>query len=228
MDLWESSHRNSYTRAALQCKVRIIQAGKIRARLDEFLPYTKSGTSDYLCVEAFKCIMQLFTVRNSVVLPYFQTVMSTDRSPYVRDQLFQIFGVGLATVAMGLDRPASTSKGELTIDEDASGNERQSDAKRKMTVEGAVEGLRQDLKTDKVPQKQASPEALRHQISDFETSSTTVSAGNKKKRSAVQQKIESTHGEFYYDKEASEPLHSALWTAVTYVYSIQLRVEPRC
>lgn len=226
MDLWEFSHHNSYTIAALQCKARLIRAGKLRAQLDEFLPYTKSGTSDSLCVEAFRCIIELFKIQNTVVLPYFLTVMSSDRSPYVREQLWDIFGKGMAIVALGLAKPSVVSKGELMIDEDASGNERQAEENRKSSVEAALTALRQDLKTDKIPQKIPSSStagnAARSQISDFEVSTPASSAvtgftkgQSKRTRTAAQEKIENTHGAFLFEDEQSEPLHSSLWAAVT-------------
>jgi hypothetical protein len=196
MDLWESSHHNTYTIAALRCKGRLMKAEKISPRLEEFLPYTKNGTSDVLCIEAFECMIDLFTVKNRLIMPYFLMVMGTDRSPYVRQELQRIFGKGLATVAMGLHKTEKVVKDVLTIDENDSTNQRQEDMKRKTSVEGAISALREELKTKHLPEKK-----MRAIKSSGQNGTATDD-------------ITGLQGAFEYEPEGSEPIFSCLWKAV--------------
>ena len=195
MDLWESSHHNTYTTTALRCKARLMKAEKIPPRLEEFLPYTKSGTSDVLCVEAFRCIIDIFTVKNRLVMPYFLLVMGSDCSPYVRCELQRVFGRGLAIAAMGLHKIERVVKDVLTIDENDATNQRQEDMKRKTSIEGAVSALREELKTAEMPERKMRP-------MDGSTQSSS------------ELDITKVQGSFYYEPEGSEPIFSCLWRAV--------------
>ncbi|KAI9893667.1 MAG: hypothetical protein M1814_005882 [Vezdaea aestivalis] len=150
IDLWESSHHNIYTIAALRCKKHLMKAKKIPPRMEEFLPYTKSGSSEFLSVEAFKCMLEIFTVKNKALLPYFLQVLSTDRSPHVRQELFKILGQNLGYVATGMHKTKKPQTTGLTIEGDDSTllQTRQEDLKRKTSMAGAIDALRLELETD--------------------------------------------------------------------------------
>ena len=152
MDDWNFSHHNVYTVTVLKCKHKLMAAGVIPVDPDEFAPFTRDGTSDFIRIKAFEALMDLGFVADGLVSEYLINVASTDKSPYVRLHLFEAFSLGLATVALGdapkkQVKPAPTADGDtLVIEGEASNEERKALIARTTSIEGALAALKGELK----------------------------------------------------------------------------------
>jgi transcription initiation factor TFIID subunit 2 len=147
MDEWSSSFQNIFSRTALHCQLRLMQAKIMESDLMHFLQYTRSGTFDLLRLEAFECLVELDIFRSSELLRWFIYIMSSDPSPLMRHRLHQLFGKALAPVAFGTDQVSeqpSQSDG-LIIEQESSTEVRRADLARKQTVPGALEALKKEL-----------------------------------------------------------------------------------
>lgn len=152
MDDWNPSHHNIYTTTVLECKHKLMAAGVIPVDPAEFIPFTHDGTSDYIRIKAFEALMDLGFVTSDPLVKYLLNVASTDKSPYVRLHLFEVFSLGLATVALGYKpktqaRPAPTADGDtLVIEGEAPSEERKALIARTTSIEGALAALKEELK----------------------------------------------------------------------------------
>lgn len=147
MDEWSSSFQNIYSRTALRCQLRLMQAKVIDLDVVHFLQYTRFGTFDMLRLEAFECLVELDIFSSPEILRWFIYVMSADPSPWMRHQLHRLFGIALATLAFGVDQtptPPAPSDG-LIIEQESSTEVRRAELARKQTVPGALEALKKEL-----------------------------------------------------------------------------------
>lgn len=148
MDEWSSSFQNLYTRAALRCQMRLMQANVLELDLMQFLPYTRAGNYDILRLDAFECLLELDMCRNPEVLKWVMYSMSNDISPWVRWRLHTLFGRVLAPIAFGFGGKGgqlSTQAEGLIIEQEGSTDVRQADLARRQTVTGAMEALKKEM-----------------------------------------------------------------------------------
>jgi transcription initiation factor TFIID subunit 2 len=159
MDDWNLSHHNVYTVTVLDCKHKLMAAGVIPVNPEEFAPFTRDGTSDYVRIKAFAALMDLGFVTDDLVAEYMVNVASTDKSPYVRLHLFEAFSLGLATVALGdapkfkVKPPPTADDDTLVIEGEASNEERKALIARTTSIEGALAALKSELKGSSVLKK---------------------------------------------------------------------------
>lgn len=147
MDEWTSSFQNIFSRTAIECQRRFMQANVIDLDIMQFLQYTRAGTYEMLRLDAFKILIDFDIFQNPELLTWFIYVMSADPSPWIRHNLHIAFGRGLAPIAFGernvekQPEPANN----LIIEQESSTEVRQANLARKQTVPGALEALKREL-----------------------------------------------------------------------------------
>jgi transcription initiation factor TFIID subunit 2 len=145
MDEWIVSYQNVYTTTALSCKQRLMKAKVIPIDPTNFHAYTHDGTFDLVRIKAFEGLVDLGFFASNAILKYLLYVMGTDPSPFVRERLFQIFGLGLAAVAFGEHKeaePAAAVEDALIIEQEADMEKKKAKISRTMTIEGALVALK--------------------------------------------------------------------------------------
>lgn len=149
MDEWSSSFQNLYSRAALQCHLRLMQANVLELDLMRFIPYTRSGTYDLLRVQAFECLVDLDIAQHPDLFRWLMYTMTSDSSAYIRHHCQRLFGRALAQVAFGRPQPTEpVQTGGLIIEQESSTDVRQADLARRQTVPGAIEALKREIATE--------------------------------------------------------------------------------
>ncbi|KAL3422150.1 hypothetical protein PVAG01_06306 [Phlyctema vagabunda] len=153
MDEWIHSYQNIYTTTALDCKQRLMKGGVIPTDPVEFVQYLHDGTADLVRIKAFEALVDLGYLSNDAVVEYLLTVMSTDGSPFVRRRLFEVFCLGLATIAFGENKtqetpaPAAEEDGLIVEGEgEATLAARQAQIARTKDILGAIAALKDELK----------------------------------------------------------------------------------
>jgi transcription initiation factor TFIID subunit 2 len=150
MDEWILSYQNIYTTTALKCKQMLMKANVIPPDPLDFLRYAHDTTLDLVRIKALDAVVELGLVGNDAITRFFLHALSTDPSPYVRDKLNWIFGLGLAAVAFGEHKPEERPTHEvdgLVIDEsEGSVEARKAKISRTTTILGAMAALREELK----------------------------------------------------------------------------------
>lgn len=101
MDEWTGSYQNLWTRAALEGKKLLMQAGVIPVDALEFVRYLQDGTVDVVQLKAFEALVELGLMLRPAILKLLLATMTLHSSPFVRDQLFKLFCRGLAAIAFG-------------------------------------------------------------------------------------------------------------------------------
>lgn len=153
MDEWSSSFQNIYSRAALRCQVRLMEAKILSLDIMQFLPYTRAGTYDLLRLDAFECLIELDIFQYPELLRWFIFTMSNDSSALIRCRLHNLFGKALAPVAFGRETkeeaPASNTD-NLIIEQESSTEVRQADLARRQTVTGALNALKKEISGDQL------------------------------------------------------------------------------
>lgn len=147
MDEWTSSFQNIYSRTALKCQQRLIQAGKMDPDIMQVLQYTRAGTFDLLRRDAFEILMELDIFSSPELLTWFIYTMSSDSSLWLRLSLHYLFGKALASIAFG-DRVNGSQPGQqdgLIIEQESSTEVRQAILARRQTVPGALKALKGEL-----------------------------------------------------------------------------------
>lgn len=104
MDEWANSYQNILTVTVLDCKRRLMEAKVMPPDPLQFARYLHDGTSDFVRIKAFECLIKLGYMATESVGVLLLSVLSTDPSPYTREHLFEIFCLGLATIAFGDDK----------------------------------------------------------------------------------------------------------------------------
>lgn len=154
MDELVPSYHNILSTTALNSKLQLIKAGATPLDTVDFLQYTSDGTCDILRVNAFTNMMELGMIRNNTILRWFLCVLSTDPSPYIRENMLQIFGKALGFIAIGETSPAVSAEiaqpDGLIIEQDASTEARKADLARKQTVAGALSALKAEVGNNEV------------------------------------------------------------------------------
>ncbi|KAL1958054.1 hypothetical protein VTO42DRAFT_5266 [Malbranchea cinnamomea] len=152
MDEWTSSFQNIYSRTAIKCQRRLMQAKVIDFNIFQFLQCTRAGTYDLLRLEAFETLAELDIFKYPELLVWFMYNMTSDPSPWMRRQLHRIFGYSLAAIAFGDDSVQTQyrSSDNLIIEQESSTESRQATLARRQTVPGAIEALKQELANNQV------------------------------------------------------------------------------
>ncbi len=149
IDEWIPSYNNVLSRTALDCKLRLVQAGATELVLMAFLQHTRDGTADGLRLNAFSNLIAIGILNRESCLRWFLLVSGTDPSPYIREHMFRLFGQLLGSVAIGEGSKSSEAiqaeQDGLTIEQETSTEARKAELKRKQTVNGALEALRDEL-----------------------------------------------------------------------------------
>jgi transcription initiation factor TFIID subunit 2 len=147
IDEWIASYQNLYSITALDCLLRLAQGRVFQPKLRDFLQYTRFGNGENLRLKAFECIIELGMLKDNAICKYFIYTLAMDSSAYFRYYAYQIFGRGLAKIALG-DRKkdvAIQAMDGLIIEQEGSTETRQTDLTRRQTIPGAVAGLKADL-----------------------------------------------------------------------------------
>jgi len=100
-DVWMHSYQNIITVTAMRCKERLMKAKIIPVDAPEFAQYLHDGNSDAIRVQGFKSLVNLGFLRHKSVATLLLNSLSTDRSPYTRDRLFDLLCLGMADMAFG-------------------------------------------------------------------------------------------------------------------------------
>lgn len=154
MDELVPSYHNILSTTALNSKLQLIKAGATPLNTVDFLQYTSDGTYDILRLNAFTNMMELGMIQNNAILGWFLCVLSTDPSPYIRENMLQIFGKALGFIAIGETSPAASVEiaqpDGLIIEQDASTEARKADLARKQTVAGALNALKVEMGNNEV------------------------------------------------------------------------------
>lgn len=149
IDEWISSYHNVYTVVALGCLLALSKVNVKPPRLTDFLQYTRAGNAENVRLEAFSCLIELDGLKVNGILDYILHTLSTDTSPYVREELSRLLGVGLGRLAIGGERLAQPANGGsfggLIVEQEGSTESRQADFARRRTVEGALAALKTEF-----------------------------------------------------------------------------------
>jgi len=147
IDEWISSFQNIYSITALDCLLKLGTGKVVQPVLQEFLQYTRVGNGDNLRLKAFECLVELGMLRNNFVFKYLVFSLAVDQSAYFRSKAYHILGRGLARIAMGEKKadPNIQAMDGLVIEQEGSTDARQTELARRQTVQGAIDGLKEDL-----------------------------------------------------------------------------------
>lgn len=153
MDEWINSYQNIFTVTVLDCKHRLMKAKVIPVDPLEFAQYLHDGTSEFVRIKAFECLINLGYMTNNSVAALLLNVLSTDPSPYTREHLFEVFCLGLATIAFGDDKPVEIGPPKTIRNGEVNGDVvmGEGDAHAaELAVPGEVDGLivEQDVSLD--------------------------------------------------------------------------------
>ncbi|TQN67082.1 Transcription initiation factor TFIID subunit 2 [Colletotrichum shisoi] len=152
MDEWANSYQNIWTTTALECRRKLMKAGVIPRSALDFIQYLQDDTCDLVRLKAFEALVDLGYMMELSIFRLIVSVMSTDRSPFVRDKLLKIFCTGLASLAFGEQSraraaPLAADSGELTVINNTEGEtqERRKQFARKQDINVALAALRAEM-----------------------------------------------------------------------------------
>ncbi|KAK3394651.1 hypothetical protein B0H63DRAFT_53908 [Podospora didyma] len=156
MDEWTSTYQNIWTTTALNCKMRLMKAHVIPTSPLEFVQYLQDDNIDLVRIKGFECLVELGMLAKGPIMKLLLSYLSTDPSPFVRDQLFKIFCKGVAGIAFGETKLIAEPKKEAEVDEsgliieqgEAEVLQRKLDAVRRDDITQALMALKHELKTE--------------------------------------------------------------------------------
>lgn len=171
IDEWNMSYQNIFTVTVLACKHRLMKEKVIPVDPMEFARYLHDGTADVVRVKAFWALADLAYLRQGSFSCFLIDVLSTDPSPYVREQLFHVFTVGLATIAFGehltVDKAKRTDDDGLVVEQEAvlaaELEMKKAALARKTDIHAALDALKHELQNDELI-KEALWEAVKSPI----------------------------------------------------------------
>ena len=159
IDQWDNSYQNILTVTALECTQTLMKEKIIPVDPMEFARYMHDGTADAVRIKAFEALADLGYLKQGSYSSFLLNVLSTDKSPYVRQRLFEVLCLGLATIAFGehnkpADPPQVVNDGDLIIEqEDTTQTEmkakRAAEARRSNLVD-AIVALKEDMHDDEI------------------------------------------------------------------------------
>ncbi|KAI5237851.1 hypothetical protein E4T43_07805 [Aureobasidium subglaciale] len=100
IDEWISSYQNTYSVTALECMRKLLEHGVVKNKKADILQYTQTGNADEVRLAAWDSLVQLKLARRPQILKYLLYSLCDDPSPYFRDQLLQVLGRALGTIAL--------------------------------------------------------------------------------------------------------------------------------
>ena len=122
MDEWANSYQNILTVTVLDCKHRLMKAKVMPVDALQFARYLHDGSSEFVRIKAFECIIKLGYMTNTSVVELLLNYLSTDLSPYTREHLFETFYLGLANIAFGDDKPLNAAPSKAVQNGAANGD----------------------------------------------------------------------------------------------------------
>jgi transcription initiation factor TFIID subunit 2 len=162
IDEYIPSYRNLYTRAALFCQKRLMEAKVEPRRLAVFMPYIRPGNLDEVRLAAFEALIDLGMLRHPSFMHCALHMFYTEPSPYMRDHFWALIERGFGLIALGEPEiePQPASNG-FVIAEGESAEARQERAERTGSLEGALRSLQRQL-ADNETLQEALMDALRY------------------------------------------------------------------
>ncbi|KAJ2975808.1 hypothetical protein NUW58_g8255 [Xylaria curta] len=159
-DEYASSFQNCFTVAALDALCLLMKADVIPLHPLTFVQYLQDKTCDLVRIKACESLVELGFLSKPEFLRFFFTSLSTDPSPFVRDQLFKALCRGLASIAIGeqsdssKQTPQPVKEGlDLVVEqESAIMGERQKARARKEDLHAALAALKEETEDDEVLQ----------------------------------------------------------------------------
>ncbi|KAF6832482.1 hypothetical protein CPLU01_06165 [Colletotrichum plurivorum] len=152
MDEWANSYQNIWTTTALECRRKLMKAGVIPRSALDFIQYLQDETCDLVRIKAFEALVDLGYMMETPVFRLILSVISTDKSPFVRDRLLKVFCSGLASLAFGEQSrpkaPATIPDGGdvlAVMDPETQTQERRKQIARKQDVNVALAALRTEM-----------------------------------------------------------------------------------
>lgn len=149
IDEWISSYHNVYTVTALGCLAGLAQDNVIPVKMTDFLQYSRAGNAEAVRLKAFACLVDLNALKTDGILAYFLHTLSTDPSPYVRQEMIRLLGIGLGQLAIGNKQDGESTEDDsfavLVVEQEGSIEARQADLARRRTVEGALAALKTEF-----------------------------------------------------------------------------------
>ncbi|OTB04434.1 hypothetical protein M426DRAFT_58640 [Hypoxylon sp. CI-4A] len=101
MDEYSPSYQNCFTVAALDALCRLMKAKVTLQDPAVFTQYLQDKTYDLVRIKAYESLIELGMLARPRFLKYAILLLSTDESPFVREQYFNAFCRGLASIAIG-------------------------------------------------------------------------------------------------------------------------------
>ena len=155
-DEWIPTYHNILSTTALACRHQLAKSGCIAKHPVEFLQYAQQGGFEDLRIAAFDHLLDLGYGRTDALVSFFLSEVSSDPSPYVRQNIIRLFGQFLGTVAIGVDESSKESAQEsqqsdtLVIEQEGSTEGRKAALARRQTVPGALKALKMELESNQV------------------------------------------------------------------------------
>lgn len=153
-DEWTNSYQNIWTIAGLDAKQRLMKADVIPRNSADFAQYLLDGTADQIRVKCFDALIELGNLMDPPIFTFLLYMLSTDRSPYVRNRLIQAVSRGFAAIAFGEDdvtshaAPAAEDdldSGLVVQDDTQEIEARKEKFARKENLDAALKALRKEL-----------------------------------------------------------------------------------
>ena len=174
-DEWTNSYQNVWTIAGLDAKQRLMKAEVIPMSYVDFGQYLLDGTADPIRIKCFDALIDLGAMTDPMGFSLLLLTLSSDRSPYVRNELIMAISRGLAAIAFGEhskptkeDEPTDVDDPLLIVqDTEKEVAARQEMIARKRNLDAALKALRKEMKeTHKADEREYSKamrKALDHQ-----------------------------------------------------------------
>ncbi|GAP85363.1 putative transcription initiation factor tfiid 127kd subunit [Rosellinia necatrix] len=115
-DEYAPSFQNCFTVASLDALCLLMKAGVIPLNPLTFAQYLQDKTCDTVRIKACESLVEVGLLDRPEFLRFFFALISTDPSPFVRDQLFKVLCRGLASIAIG-ERPESNKQAPEPVKE---------------------------------------------------------------------------------------------------------------
>jgi len=150
MDEWIPSYHNVLTVTALECHKVFAKSGLSNRDAALYMHYARPGNADDVRLKAFGCLVELGYFADPGVLRLLFYVFSTDRSPYVRHELWKHIWHGLGQAAIGMTKKEAEAVQQhmegLIIEGGTELTEaRAKEIARTETVPGALAALKSEL-----------------------------------------------------------------------------------
>ncbi|KAI0876907.1 hypothetical protein GGS24DRAFT_449404 [Hypoxylon argillaceum] len=155
-DEYAPSFQNCFTVAALDALCCLMKANVIPSNPLTFVQYLQDKTCDVVRIKACDSLVELGLLDKPEFLRFFFSLISTDPSPFVRDQLFKVLCRGLASIAIG-ERPDASKQTpepvkeglDLVVEQENSIMEERQKAKaRKEDLHVALAALKEHTEDD--------------------------------------------------------------------------------